>query len=289
MNPFGIRTRSDLLAEGVASSTIDSRSRLGAYHRLLPSTYCLGEPTGLARCAAIIEWLPAAVLSHRTAGWLRSMLPEPTLFEATVPPSSYRSTPKWLKLYRRQLRPELIGESWGMPTVEPARALFDCVSVMDKSEADQLIDENLGKRVSTNRLLEVCELDAGMHGTTETRRQLREAALNAASEPERLFARALTARHCPLSANRSVGPYICDLVDEQSRTIIEIDGREFHSEPEVFRKDRRRQNWLVLHGWLVLRYAAYDVYNNLAEVADEVVAVVRRRRRARPTSESLAT
>lgn len=96
-----------------------------------------------------------------------------------------------------------------------------------------------------------------------------------------MFGRALAARRCKLEPNHPVGAYYRDFVDERSRTIIEIDGREFHSEPEVFRKDRRRQNWLLLDGWLILRYAAYDVYQHLDEIADEAVGVVRKRRRTR--------
>jgi very-short-patch-repair endonuclease len=86
------------------------------------------------------------------------------------------------------------------------------------------------------------------------------------------------------SWNRTIrwATYYCDFVDERSRTIVEIDGREFHSEPEVFRKDRSRQNRLVLDGWLVLRYAASDVYQHLDEIANETVRVVRTRRRTRP-------
>ncbi|MFH5210917.1 DUF559 domain-containing protein [Antrihabitans sp. NCIMB 15449] len=289
MNPFGIRTREDLLREGVASSTIDNRVRQGVYHRLLPKIYSLGTPTALGRCAAILLWAPDATLSHRTAAWMWGMLPEPTVFEATVPPVQVRTTPNWLSIYRRQLRPELIGESWAMPTVEPARALFDCLTVLSNDAADRLIDEQLGRKVDANRLLELCELDCGLTGAPEVRRQLTAAAQWAASEPERMFARALTAGHCPLPANRSVGPYLCDFVDERSKLVVEIDGREFHSEAAVFRNDRRRQNWLLLEGWLVLRYAAYDVYNHLDEIADEVADVVRRRRRAKATSRSHAT
>ena len=280
MNPF-VRTREQLLNEGIAKSTLDDRVRQGIYHRILPAVYSVGEPTGLARCAAIVTWHPDAVLSHRTAAWLTGMTPEPTIFEATVPVDCRRTAPKWLKLYRRLLRPEEIDEAWGMPTVEPARALFDCVSVLPKAVADSLIDEHLGKKVELNRMLEVCELDAGLQGAPEARRQLKDAALWAASEPERMFARALADRRFPILPNRSVGPFICDFVDERSRTVIEIDGREFHSEPEVFRKDRRRQNWILLDGWLVLRYAAFDVYNDLDDIADEAVAVVRKRRRSR--------
>jgi very-short-patch-repair endonuclease len=41
-----------------------------------------------------------------------------------------------------------------------------------------------------------------------------------------------------------IGPYICVFIDQRSRSIAEIDGREFRSEASVFRQDRRRQNWL---------------------------------------------
>ena len=78
--------------------------------------------------------------------------------------------------------------------------------------------------------------------------------------------------------NAAVGPYVCDLVDRRSRTIIEVDGREFHSAAEVFSKDRRRQNAIVLDGWLVLRYSAFDVLAAPDVVAAEIASVVRRRR-----------
>ncbi|MGW3545677.1 endonuclease domain-containing protein [Nocardia niigatensis] len=82
-----------------------------------------------------------------------------------------------------------------------------------------------------------------------------------------------------LLCNHPIGPYRCDFVDERSRTVIEIDGREFHSGSIAFRHDRRRQNELLLDGWLVLRYAAADVYESVDKCVDEVAAVIRRRRR----------
>ncbi|WP_257015375.1 endonuclease domain-containing protein [Rhodococcus sp. ACS1] len=78
-----------------------------------------------------------------------------------------------------------------------------------------------------------------------------------------------------------MGPYVGDFVDERARIVVEVDGREFHSEPDVFRGDRRRQNWLVREGWMVLRFAAYDVLAHPDAIADEIIAAVRRRRRSR--------
>ncbi|MET7767697.1 DUF559 domain-containing protein [Nocardia sp. NPDC005366] len=277
---YRIHTRAELLAEGLAATTIDDRCRRGVYTRLLPRTYCLGAPIGLARGAAVVAWIPSARLSHRTAAWLHGMLPEPVVFEATVPPPIHRSAPKWLKLYRRALPANAMDEILGLPTTTPARTLLDCTAVMSETEAGAIIDSHLRRTVAEDEVRALC--DSGQLGAPALRRQLREAALYSASEPERLLARALARRHLLLRPNHPVGRYICDFVDERSRTIVEIDGREFHSAPETFRNDRRRQNRLVLDGWMVLRYAAADVFTAVDACADEVVAVVRRRRRSRP-------
>ncbi|MFE3060068.1 DUF559 domain-containing protein [Nocardia sp. NPDC059239] len=273
-----IRTRSELLAEGIPVGTINDRCRRGVYRRLLPRTYCLGAPTTLDRCHAVIAWQPRAILSHRTAAWLHGLLPdEPTRVEATIPKDSDRSTPDWLRLYRRRLRVEWIDERYDLPLTTAALTVFDCASVLPEREADALIDLHVGRHVSGTALLELCE--SHLHGSSTVRRQLREAAIHAASEPERLFARALNRRGMRLLCNHPIGPYRCDFVDERSRTVIEIDGREFHSESRAFRHDRRRQNELMLDGWLVLRYAAADVYQSVDRCADEATAAIRRRRR----------
>lgn len=274
-----IWTRAELRAEGVGSSTIDDRCRRGIYTRVFPSIYCLGAPTARSRCQAVIAWIPAAVLSHRTAAWLRGMLPEPDRIEATIPKSSYRKAPPWLRLYRRDLPPAWIEEVRDLPVTTSALTLMDCVTVLPESAANALIDENLGRTTALGDVFALCQ--TSMCGAPGLRKQLRQAATRYASEPERLFARALTSRGLHLLANHWVGPYKCDFVDERSRVVIEIDGREFHSESGVFERDRRRQNWIALDGWLILRYAAVDVYRALDVCADQVVAVVRRRREGR--------
>ncbi|BAH54612.1 endonuclease domain-containing protein [Rhodococcus opacus] len=68
----------------------------------------------------------------------------------------------------------------------------------------------------------------------------------------RLYRRELSRRGLHLEANHPIGPYVGDFVDEVARIVVEVDGREFHSEPEVFRHDRRRRNWLGaggMDGW----------------------------------------
>lgn len=279
MGFHGVWTRKELIASGMSASTLDDRCRAGMYTRVLPGVYCVGRVTSLARCAAVVAWIPGAVLSHRTAGWLWEMLPEPAVFEATVPRGVHRVVPEWVTLYRRDLPGRDVHEAWGVAVTSAARTLMDCLVVLPESAADELVDSHLGKTVERDAVLELC--GGGGVGAPGLRRQVWMAATNALSEPERLFARAVAQRRVRLLANHSVGPYVCDFVHRRSRTIVEIDGREFHSGAAAFRRDRQRQNWLVLQGWLVLRYAAADVYLQLERSADEVVAVIRDRGRRR--------
>ncbi|WP_188829017.1 DUF559 domain-containing protein [Nocardia camponoti] len=270
-------TRAQLAIEGVAPSTITARCKRGFYTRLLPGVFCEGEVTTLARCAAVVEWLPEAYLSHRTAAWLLGMLTEPELVEATVPSRRYRRTPSWLRLYRRDLPPGAFTEQAQLPITTPARTLFDCIQVLPEDDANRLVDDHL------RRTVDPVELDRWVRfarkGAPVARRQLREAAIFSMSEPERIFARALARRKLGFFANAPVGPFVCDFVHERSRTVVEVDGRRFHSGARVFRADRRRQNWLLTHDWQVLRFAALDVIDHLDRCVDEVEREVRRRRR----------
>ena len=281
MNRHGVRTRAELIAEGVPAGTIDSRTRRGHYTRLLPGIYCVGEPTKIARCVAAVLWQPLAVLSHRTAAWLYGWLGEPSVIEATVPRAVSLRSAEWLTLHRRSIDPAEVGEVQSLPTVTREQALLDCVAVMDGVELDRLVDESCRLAVDPEAMRMLAKKSPGRWGNRQLARQLRLSASDAASEPERLLAREFNSRNFPLAANVPIGPYFADFLDEASKVIVEVDGREFHSEPGVFRSDRRRQNWFVTRGWLVLRYAAYDVLSNPGDVADEVIEVVRRRRKAR--------
>ena len=282
MYDFGIRTREQLLAQGIASSTIDNRCRAGTYHRLLPSVYCIDEPTPLARCAAVLAWEPRAVLSHRTAAWLWQMWPTvPDVLEATVPPGLARHSRAGLRLYRRRLDPIDVTDSWDLPCVAPELALLDCLSVLDPADADRLVDEQLTRTVSAEGVRLLRKKYPGRWGNGDVLRQLRSAAVSAASEPERLLAREFARRNYAIAANAPVGPWVVDFYDRRAALVVEVDGLAFHSDPVVFRRDRRRQNWLVVRDLMVLRYAAADVFASTAAVADEVILIGRRRRKAR--------
>ncbi len=96
------------------------------------------------------------------------------------------------------------------------------------------------------------------------------------SAAERLLHRLLrSAGITGWKANQTVavaGSMYCpDALFRRFRLILEVDGRQFHSEPEVFEADRWRQNLLVLDGWCVLRFT----YAMLSERPAEVLELIR--------------
>lgn len=84
-----------------------------------------------------------------------------------------------------------------------------------------------------------------------------------------------------MEINTALGRYFVDLACRLARVIVEIDGRQFHIDPRTFDNDRVRQNTMVLDDWLVLRFSAATVNRDLDRVADQIAAVVRRRRKSR--------
>lgn len=276
MNDHGIYTRAQLRATGLSDSSISRR-----YVRVLPQIYCADEPTTIMRCHAVSLWQPTAVLSHRTAAWLYGWIDTPPSIEASVPMSFTPRAPTWLRLYRRRLPDHETAEVQTLPVSGRQRTLVDCVAVMNPAEAARVVDQRLLQEMDPDAIEAMIRARPKMPGNTGARRQLRTRASGFASEPERMLDRALIARGLRLLTNHWVGRYLCDFVDELARVIVEVDGRAFHSAPEVFTNDRRRQNELVLDKWLVLRYSAVDVMTNPDRIAKEIVAVVRRRRDAR--------
>ncbi|MGU3432421.1 DUF559 domain-containing protein [Actinomycetes bacterium M1A6_2h] len=273
---MGVWTRAQLLVERAGSRGISQRVASGELVRVLPAVYSTPEPSYLDLCKAVTMWKPKAVLSHESAAWLWSLLPdEPSHVHATMPVNT--KAPDWVRLHRRSVSTTVYLHT--LPVVTKKRCILDLADTMTASEIERVIDQD---GVDIRRLERESSKWSGWHGVSAVRTQLRTHCHGTRSEPERMVARAVTVRHLRLEINGCVGKFVCDLVDRWGRVIVEIDGYEFHSARDVFTRDRIRQNWLVLDGWLVLRYSAATVNAHLDDVADEIVKVVRQRRRGRP-------
>ena len=67
-----------------------------------------------------------------------------------------------------------------------------------------------------------------------------------------------------------------DLVFDDVKLIVEIDGFAYHGDRDAFERDRQRQNALTAAGWTVLRFTWRQVHENPIAV----IAQIERTRRA---------
>nr|WP_168172240.1 DUF559 domain-containing protein [Pseudonocardia sp. AL041005-10] len=66
------------------------------------------------------------------------------------------------------------------------------------------------------------------------------------------------------------GPWTIDLAFPAVQVAVEVDGWAWHSDPERFRTDRRKQNALVAAGWTVLRFTWSDVHDRPGETVGRI-------------------
>ena len=117
----------------------------------------------------------------------------------------------------------------------------------------------------------------GRRGAPRLARLVRLAASGARSAAERGLLGLLTgagidgwAANVPVSDGRDlIG--IADVVFEQIKLVIEVDGWAFHTTADRFRRDRERQNRLILAGWTILRFT----WRDLTERPGYVIATIR--------------
>ena len=79
----------------------------------------------------------------------------------------------------------------------------------------------------------------------------------------------------------NIGPDDVTAHNRLAVTAVEIDGWAHHTNVDVFRGDRHRQNLLVNHGWRVLRFTYHDLVDRPDQVLTEIRAVLQTSHRSR--------
>ena len=75
--------------------------------------------------------------------------------------------------------------------------------------------------------------------------------------------------------------YVIDFAVPHLRLACEVDGLSAHSTREALDYDLERQNRLVRHGWMVLRFTATHLKKRRRVVRDEIRATVDHLRQSR--------
>lgn len=267
----GLMTFRQCRAVGLTADAVRYRiehGRLRVVHRGVLAI--AGAPTTWEQrvLAAVLAAGPDAVASHETAALLWGF---PGVVDAAIEVTTARTRRariRGVKVHRTLAF--LVEEHTvldGIPVTSFARTLVDRSGKLDLPRLGRALDDGLRRGVTD---LESCRTCAGGLRPAPGRRPRLVQALLAARLPgyhagdsdlELRFVRAFVEgglgrpvqQHPVVVGGRT---YRLDLAYPDDRIGIEIDGFEFHRERQVFDRDRRRANEIVVAGWTLLRFTA---------------------------------
>lgn len=67
-----------------------------------------------------------------------------------------------------------------------------------------------------------------------------------------------------------IGHFLADFAFPESRLVIELDGHEFHKTKEQRTSDARRQRWIELNGWRVIRFTGTEIHKDVSGCVKQV-------------------
>ncbi|WP_448613877.1 endonuclease domain-containing protein [Modestobacter sp. URMC 112] len=253
--------------------------------RLSRDTYLPRHDDGdvRTRLPAILMTAPAgAVISHQTAAALwRVKIPLQRTDRPAhliVPADSKARNRRDRRLHRVPLRPDEVDRWWGLPVTTPARTWRDLAAELEPAALLAVTDQLLDVLCRPADLEQALGRAPAGRGAARCRRVLAVADPNVDSPMESVVRWLLHEAGLPRpnlqyqafdDSGRQIG--FGDMAWPDRKVLLEFDG-DVHRERRVFVGDLRRQNRLVLEGWIVLRFSSADVLGR----PHELVAAVRR-------------
>ncbi len=190
-----------------------------------------------------------------------------------MPRSSNHPHRDGVRMRRRDLKRADVVERKGLRVTELSLTVIE--AAVRRGGGAQLMDSALQRHVELRQLWHAHLRNKGRHGSPAARRLLQAAADGARSEAERLLVRLLRAAGITgWKTNYPLGGYKIDVAFPKQKVAIETDGWAFHADPEVFVKDRQRQNKIALLGWQVLRFTWLDLTEYPQRVIAEIKAAI---------------
>lgn len=215
------------------------------------------------------QWLAAAAISWRCDATLvgaiaasQTFWPELTVDAVDVACKTTVKRPGF-RFERRTIPSELVVYRGSARLSAPALTALDLAIGTDGASIDNVLRS---KMVRIEDLHAALAATPYRSGNQDRRRLLLDSRAEPWSYAERVAHKILhTASIDGWVANRPIvldgQRYFLDIAFDAIKLVIEIDGREFHTLPDVFETDRVRQNALVLAGWTVLRYTYGQLVN----------------------------
>jgi very-short-patch-repair endonuclease len=277
----GVFTVRQALEVGFSRQQISTRRQNGRWLPQAPRTYVIaGVPESFERRAwvALLTCPLGAAISHNTAAYLMKIIDNPPdVIDVTVPRDMHHPLPHRVRVHRaRSLGRQDIRRLDGIPLTCPARVVSDLATVLDRTRLEAILDVALELGFVTTKSLRRYLCDRSLvsrPGGALLGQLLRDRERGVpGSELERAFLRIVRRARLPEPERQfRVGPRRVDFAYPHVRIAIELDGLAHHRSKAAFVDDRRRQNFLVLEGWVVLRFT----WDDLAKHEEEIVATIR--------------
>ncbi len=280
---YGHVTRAQLLAIGLAKSTIQNRIRSG---RLIPvhaGVYAVGHAPiyPLARASAVVLACgPGALLSHRSAASLWGFYRDwETPLEVTIPVR--RRRPRIRTHQSKSLAPADRTRTLGLPVTSPARTLLDLAPRLTDDQLRRMIDDARHERRATAaRLQELLDRCPTHPGAPRCRAIVEDPAGPTRSELEARFLALTRAHGLPTPrVNARIDGREVDALFADERLIVELDGWEFHRDRGAFEADRERDARHLKAGYATLRITWTRLCDHPGQEAARLDAVLRARRK----------
>ena len=274
----GVISRSQALAEGMSSSTVSRRVSSGSWVPLHPQVFLASDHglTDEARLRAAVLWAgPGATVSGVAAAWWHGLWPNArSINEVTVPENRRPAVRPGIQVRRRDLPLADRIEVRGLWVTDVPLTVLEAAVALGEA-GSRLIDRALQRRLDFGALYRAHCRNAGRRGSPLAVGLLRAAADRAASEAERVVIKLLRDARLPgWQSGYQVNGYQVDIAFPAHQLAIEVDGWAWHSDVDRFRRDRQRQNALVLAGWTILRFTWHDLTNRPGAVIAEIRAAL---------------
>lgn len=287
----GVLTAGDLQRLGIGRSAVATRVGAGEWERcgrvwIVRAAATAGDlqTAWLLQTNGAADAVVSGTLAARLAGW-----DLPGGDRILVQPGHTRIGLPGTTVIRRG-PVDALSAPGGLRLSPPLDGLVDALACLGAEAGERLLDRALQRHYTSLRDFSAVvegRLGRGSHGAAILR-QLRDAANGGTrSEAERRMAALLKrTKTGPWIANYPLMDDLGNLVAEidfalkSLRIAIEVDGRAFHSDRHAFERDRRRQNLLVLDGWLVLRFTWEQITRDPKAVIACIIAAVAQRERS---------
>ena len=276
----GLITRKQALDAGMSATTVGRRLQTKEWQVVFPGVYrhIAASVSDVLMVRAARLWLgPSAVLSGSWAAWWHELRAEPDgPVSITVPAAESYRKHLHLRLRRRDLSPKDVVVVRGVAVTSKSLTALENASLYDGND---VLDRALQRYVSIGQLDWTMSRLNGAHGVVAARNALADRADGTVSAPERELSRALrsaglTSFRPGVTVQAGGCQYWLDFADPQLKIAIEVDGVAPHSDPEVFHRDRARQNGLILAGRTVLRFTPWQIRTDLVGVLRQIHAAV---------------